>query len=76
MTRPAAKVEKVYFYSKPVDLRKSIDDLTAFVELDIKMAVLDPVLFVFLNKPRTLYINNGMTRALADHLPMVGLGCR
>jgi transposase len=34
-----------------VDFRKSIDGLAALVELDIKVAVFDPVLFVFLNKP-------------------------
>ena len=52
MMRPDAKVEKVYLYPKPVDFRKSIDGLTALVELDIKVAVFDPVLFVFLNKTR------------------------
>ncbi|MCQ9390929.1 IS66 family insertion sequence element accessory protein TnpB [Pseudomonas viridiflava] len=52
MMRPDAKVEKVYLYPKPVDFRKSIDGLAALVELDITVAVLDPVLFVFLNKPR------------------------
>ena len=52
MMRPDAKVEKVYLYPKPVDFRKSIDGLSALVELDIKVAVFDPVLFVFLNKPR------------------------
>ena len=49
MMRPDTKFEKVYLYPKPVDFRKSIDDLTALVELDIKVAVFDPVLFVFLN---------------------------
>ena len=52
MMRPHAKVEKVYLYPKPVDFRKFIDGLTALVELDIKVAVFDPVLFVFLNKSR------------------------
>ncbi|WP_248130583.1 IS66 family insertion sequence element accessory protein TnpB [Pseudomonas sp. B329] len=52
MMRPDSKVEKVYLYPKPVDFRKSIDGLTALVELDIKVAVFDPVLFVFLNKAR------------------------
>ncbi|WP_240996276.1 IS66 family insertion sequence element accessory protein TnpB [Pseudomonas viridiflava] len=52
MMRPDAKVEKVYLYPKPVDFRKSIDGLAALVELDIKVAVFDPILFVFLNKPR------------------------
>ncbi|MBT2375457.1 IS66 family insertion sequence element accessory protein TnpB [Pseudomonas fluorescens] len=47
--RPDPKVEKVYLYPKPVDLRKSIDGLAAaLVEPDIKVAVPDPVLFVFL----------------------------
>lgn len=36
----------------PVDFRKSIDGLSALVELDIKAAVFDPVLFVFLNRAR------------------------
>ena len=52
MMRPDAKVEKVYLCPKPVDFRKSIDGLAALVELDIKVAVFDPVLFVLLNKPR------------------------
>ncbi|WHH50517.1 IS66 family insertion sequence element accessory protein TnpB [Pseudomonas sp. Ap32] len=46
--RPDSKAEKVYLYPKPVDFRKS----TGLVELDIKVAVFDPVLFVFLNKAR------------------------
>ncbi len=33
-------------------LSKSIDGLAALVELDIKLAVFDPVLFVFLNRAR------------------------
>ena len=52
MMRPDAKVKKIYLYPKPVDFRKSIDGLAALVERDIKVAVFDPVLFVFLNKPR------------------------
>ncbi|MNO68937.1 IS66 Orf2 like protein [compost metagenome] len=52
MMRPDAKVKKVYLYSKPVDFRKSIDGLAALVEFGIKVAEFDPVLFVFLNKPR------------------------
>jgi hypothetical protein len=44
MMRPDAKVEKVYLYPKPVDYRKSIDGLAALVELDIKVAVLDPAI--------------------------------
>ncbi|MCE5986568.1 IS66 family insertion sequence element accessory protein TnpB [Pseudomonas sp. LM20] len=42
----------MYLYPKSVDFRKSIDGLAALAELDIKVAVFDPVLFVFLNKPR------------------------
>ncbi|OYT81276.1 IS66 family insertion sequence element accessory protein TnpB [Pseudomonas sp. PGPPP2] len=57
--RPDAKVEKLYLYPNPVDVQKSIDGMAALVELDIKIPVFDPVLFVFLNKPRnrlkTLY---------------------
>ncbi|WP_404701646.1 IS66 family insertion sequence element accessory protein TnpB [Pseudomonas sp. 3HC3] len=49
---PRQQSRKVYLYPKPVDFRKSIDGLTALVELDIKVAVFDPVLFVFLNKAR------------------------
>jgi len=37
---------------QPVDFRKSIDGSAALVELDIKVAVFDPALFVFLNKVR------------------------
>ncbi|WP_256577979.1 hypothetical protein [Pseudomonas sp. Irchel s3h17] len=35
MMRPDTKVEKVYLHPKPIDFRKSIDDLSALVELDI-----------------------------------------
>jgi transposase len=52
MMRSNASVEKVYLYPKPVDFRKSIGGLAALVELDIKVAVFDPVLFVFLNRHR------------------------
>ena len=48
MMRPDAKVQKVYLYPKPVDFRKSINGLAALVELDIKVEVFNPVLFVFL----------------------------
>ena len=52
MMRPNASVEKVYLYPKPVDFRKSINGPPTLVELDIKVAVFDPVLFVFLNRKR------------------------
>lgn len=51
MMRADAKVEKVHLYPTPVDFQKSIDGLAALVELDIKIAVFDSVLFVFFNKP-------------------------
>lgn len=35
-----------------MDFRKSIYGLAALVKLDIKVAVFDPVFFVFLNTPR------------------------
>lgn len=52
MIRPEPKVKAVYLYPKPVDPRKSITGLAALVELVIKVAVFDPVLFVFLNGTR------------------------
>ena len=52
MMRPDPKVKAVYLYPKPVDFRKSINGLAALVELDIKVAVFDPALFVFLNRTR------------------------
>ena len=53
MMRPDAKVQKVYLYPKPVDFRKSINGLAALVELDIKVELFNPVLFVFLNRIRS-----------------------
>ena len=46
MMRPDTKVAKVYLYPTPVFFRKSIDGLAASIELDIKVAVFDPVLFI------------------------------
>ncbi|TBV09725.1 hypothetical protein DNK01_18550 [Stutzerimonas kirkiae] len=65
--RPDPKVKAVYLYPKPVDFRKSINGLAVLVELDIKVAVFDPVLFVFLNRARNqvkiLYWHrNGLNR--------------
>ena len=71
MMRPDAKVEKVYLYPKPVDFRKSIDGLAALVELDIKVAVFDPVLFVFLNKPRTYLTQLVIDLTLICHIRQV-----
>ena len=52
MMSPDPKVKAVFLYPKPVDFRKSINGLAALVELDIKVAVFDPVLFVFFNRAR------------------------
>jgi transposase len=52
MMHPNASVEKVYLYPKLVDFRRSINGLAALVELDIKVAQFDPVLFMFLNPHR------------------------
>ena len=49
MMQPDAKVEKVYLYPSQSTSGKSIDGLYALVELDIKVAVFDPVLFFVLN---------------------------
>ena len=37
-------------HPNPVDFRKSIDGLAALAEMEIKVAVFDPVLFVFINR--------------------------
>ena len=49
---PITTVKAIYLYPRPMDFREFIDGLPALVELDIKVSVLDPVLFVFLNKAR------------------------
>ncbi len=51
MMCPYAKFEKVYLYPKFVEWGKSIDGLTVLVELDIKVAVFDQMLFIFFDKP-------------------------
>lgn len=53
MMRPNARVQKVYLYPKPVDLRKSINGLATLVQLDLQVELFAPVLFVFLNRART-----------------------
>jgi hypothetical protein len=44
----------VYPYPKSVVFRKFIDSQVSLVELDIKVTLFDPVLFVFINKARNL----------------------
>ncbi|WOL29967.1 IS66 family insertion sequence element accessory protein TnpB [Pseudomonas fragi] len=51
MIQPDGKVERVYLYPVHADFRKSIDGLAALVAVDIKMAELDSVHFVFLQAP-------------------------
>jgi hypothetical protein len=65
MMRPDPRVKAVYLYPKPVDFRKSINGLAALVELDIKVAVFDPVLFVFLNRTRN-QVKDGVYGALTQ----------
>lgn len=64
MMRPDAKVEKVYLYPNPIDFRNSIDGLAALVELDKKVAVFDPVLFVFL---KSLLYPHSFEKMLGRH---------
>lgn len=52
MMRPDSQGRKNYLYPNPVKFQKFIDGLAARVDLDIKVAVFDPVSFVFLNKKR------------------------
>ncbi|KPY04206.1 ISPsy5, transposase [Pseudomonas amygdali pv. mori] len=47
-----------------MDFRKSIDGLAVLVELDIKVAVFDPVLFVFLK-------GRGKRKPLSADLPHI-----
>ncbi|MCY1356715.1 hypothetical protein D9M69_431760 [compost metagenome] len=45
-----AKVGGSHLYPNTAKLSKSIDGLAALVELDIRVPVFDPVLFILLNK--------------------------
>jgi transposase len=51
MIRPAPAAE-VYLYSEPVDMRKSIDGLSALVEQEIDLSPFADVIFVFCNRGR------------------------
>ena len=42
MMRPDTKVKKVFLYPKPVDFRKSIDGLSALVELEMTVSLFEP----------------------------------
>lgn len=50
MMRPGRKTQKVFLYPYPVNSQKSINSLVALVEMEIEVAVFDPVMFVFINR--------------------------
>jgi len=45
-------VDQVYVYLQPVDFRKSINGLSALVELEMSLDPFMPALFVFCNRQR------------------------
>ena len=45
-------VDQVYVYLPPVDFRKSINGLSALVELELELDPFMPALFVFVNRQR------------------------
>ncbi len=51
MLRPSTTVQ-VYLYPDPVDMRKSIDGLSALVEAEMDLSPFAEVLFVFCNRGR------------------------
>ena len=51
MMRPSAEVE-VYLYRGIVDMRKSINGLSAIVEDELELSPFGPKLFVFCNRQR------------------------
>lgn len=51
MLRPGNQVQ-VYLYADPVDMRKSIDGLSALVEQDMALSPFADALFVFCNRRR------------------------
>jgi len=52
MIRPSNSSLRVYIYSRPIDMRKQIDGLAAFVEQEMKLDPFSKSLFVFTNKSR------------------------
>lgn len=51
MLRPGNEVQ-VYLYAEPVDMRKSIDGLSALVEQEMELSPSMDALFVFCNRGR------------------------
>ena len=45
-------MQNVYVYLQPVDFRRSIDGLAAFVEMELALSPFAPSLFVFSNRQR------------------------
>lgn len=45
-------VSQVYVYREPCDMRKSIDGLSAIVEMEMNLSPFQPALFVFCNRQR------------------------
>ena len=51
MLRPSSDLS-VYLYADVVDMRKSIDGLSALVEQELELSLMDGTLFVFCNRGR------------------------
>ena len=52
MIRPSNSSLKVYLYNQPVDMRKSVNGLSAIVEYEMDASAFSKSLFVFTNKRR------------------------
>jgi len=50
--RPDLQLPEVYLHRQPVDFRKSIDGLSAIVEMDMQQSPFSKQLYVFVNKRR------------------------
>lgn len=68
MMRPDTKVKKVFLYPRPVDFRKSIDGLSALVELEMTVSLFEPSIFVFLNRARNRVVDGMSWREYEEGL--------
>ena len=50
--RPDSQLPEVFLHRLPVDFRKSIDGLSAIVELDMQQSPFSKHLYVFINRRR------------------------